>query len=151
MRLLAIGKAMRGPEADLFARYAERIKPRLELVALADGTGSAVEIKRREAALILGKLPAEAFLIALDQGGTTLDSQAFASQLASWQASGKSVVFVIGGAEGLDQAVLGRADAILSLGALTWPHMLVRAMLAEQIYRAQCILAGHPYHRAGRP
>ena len=70
---------------------------------------------------------------------------------AGWSATGKRLNFLIGGAEGLDGTVLRRADAALSLGALTWPHMLVRPLLAEQIYRAQTILAGHPYHRAGRP
>lgn len=151
MRLLAIGKGGRGPESELFERYAARIRPRLELVALADGTGSPGEIRRREGVSILAKLQAGSFLTALDQGGLALDSEGFAARLASWQASGKPLAFVIGGAEGLDRPVIDRADAVISLGMPTWPHMLVRAMLAEQIYRAQCILAGHPYHRAGRP
>jgi 23S rRNA (pseudouridine1915-N3)-methyltransferase len=68
-----------------------------------------------------------------------------------WTQTGRKLAFVIGGAEGLDAAVIARADATLSLGRLTWPHLLVRPMLAEQIYRAQMIAAGHPYHRAGRP
>ena len=63
----------------------------------------------------------------------------------------RSSTFVIGGAEGLDAAVIGRADHVLSLGPLTWPHFLVRAMLGEQLYRARAIASGHPYHRAGRP
>lgn len=69
----------------------------------------------------------------------------------NWSEMSKPVAFIIGGAEGLDQLILDRADYRLSLGLLTWPHFLVRAMLAEQIYRAQSILSGHPYHRAGRP
>jgi 23S rRNA (pseudouridine1915-N3)-methyltransferase len=71
--------------------------------------------------------------------------------MQGWMADGRTPCFVIGGAEGLDASVLRRADATLSFGALTWPHMLVRIMLVEQIYRAQAILAGHPYHRSGRP
>ena len=152
MRLLAIGKAGgKGPEMELFARYAKRIKPSLSLVEFADGVGSAAEIKRREADALLSALKPDEFLIALDQDGTTPDSPALASQLANWQERSKKLAFCIGGAEGLDSAVLARAGAKLSLGPLTWPHMLVRVMLAEQIYRAQMILAGHPYHRAGRP
>jgi 23S rRNA (pseudouridine1915-N3)-methyltransferase len=71
--------------------------------------------------------------------------------LDRWLAAGKPVCFVIGGAEGLDARVLARADATLSLGPQTWPHLLARVMLAEQIFRARAISAGHPYHRAGRP
>jgi 23S rRNA (pseudouridine1915-N3)-methyltransferase len=71
--------------------------------------------------------------------------------LRRWTETGKRLSFVIGGAEGLDASVIARADAVISLGKLTWPHMLARVMLAEQIYRAQMILSGHPYHRAGRP
>ena len=68
-----------------------------------------------------------------------------------WRAAGRPVTFAIGGAEGLARPVLDRSDAGVSLGKLTWPHMLARVMLAEQLYRAQSILAGHPYHRGGRP
>jgi 23S rRNA (pseudouridine1915-N3)-methyltransferase len=71
--------------------------------------------------------------------------------LERWLGLGRPLCFLIGGAEGLDAAVLARADYSLSLGKLTWPHLLVRAMLAEQLYRARSIVAGHPYHRAGRP
>ncbi len=71
--------------------------------------------------------------------------------LTRWLDSGRIVCFVIGGAEGLDAKVLDRADAVLSLGALTWPHLLARVMLAEQLFRARAIAANHPYHRAGRP
>ncbi|HUW79401.1 MAG TPA: 23S rRNA (pseudouridine(1915)-N(3))-methyltransferase RlmH, partial [Acidocella sp.] len=79
------------------------------------------------------------------------DSAELARLLTKWTESGKKLAFVIGGAEGLDVRIIDRAGAKLSLGKLTWPHMLVRPMLAEQIYRAQMINAGHPYHRSGRP
>ena len=151
MQLFAIGKAGSGPEAELFTRYAARIRPSLTLVELAPGQGSMAEIKRREADSLLNALGAQDFVIALDSGGQTPNSEELAWLLARWTETGKKLAFLIGGAEGFDAAVIDRANAKLSLGRLTWPHMLVRPMLAEQIYRAQMILAGHPYHRAGRP
>ena len=152
MRLLAIGRApSKAPEMEIFARYAKRIKPGLTLVEFADGVGSPAEIKRREAEMFLSALKPDEFAIALDQDGAVPDSPELARLLAGWLERSKKLAFVIGGAEGLDATVLARAGAKLSLGRLTWPHMLVRPMLAEQIYRAQMILAGHPYHRAGRP
>jgi 23S rRNA (pseudouridine1915-N3)-methyltransferase len=152
MRLLAIGKAGSiSPETELFARYAVRIKPALTLVEFSPGQGSPAEIKRREADLLLTALTPQEFAVALDSGGATPDSAELAKLLAKWTDSGKKLAFIIGGAEGLDASVLARAGAKLSLGKLTWPHMLVRPMLAEQIYRAQMINAGHPYHRSGRP
>jgi 23S rRNA (pseudouridine1915-N3)-methyltransferase len=151
MRLLAIGRAKAAPESTLFARYAARIKPALTLVEFDDGHGAPIEIKRREANLLLAATEKSDFLIALDTAGLTPDSLELAKLLQRWTETGRRLTFVIGGAEGLDAAILARADATLSLGRLTWPHMLVRPMLAEQIYRAQMINTGHPYHRAGRP
>ena len=136
---------------ELFARYAKRIRPAMGLVEFADGQGAPAEIKRREGEAILAALKADEFLIALDMDGAAPDSPGLAKLLAGWLERSKNLAFVIGGAEGLDAPVIARAGAKLSLGTLTWPHMLVRPMLAEQIYRAQSILAGHPYHRAGRP
>ncbi len=135
----------------MFERYAERIKPALQLQEFNDGTGSPVEIKRREAAFLLGAVSAQDFVVVLDLGGQAPDSPGLAVLLGKWAESGRKLCFVIGGAEGLDASVMRRADAKLSLGALTWPHLLVRPMLAEQIYRAQMINIGHPYHRSGRP
>jgi 23S rRNA (pseudouridine1915-N3)-methyltransferase len=152
LRLLAIGRApSKAPEMELLARYAKRIKPGLTLVEFPDGVGSPAEIKRRESEMFLSALKPDEFIIALDQDGTVPDSPELARLLAGWTERSKKLAFVIGGAEGLDASVLARAGAKLSLGRLTWPHMLVRPMLAEQIYRAQMILTGHPYHRAGRP
>jgi 23S rRNA (pseudouridine1915-N3)-methyltransferase len=152
LRLIAIGKSSAsGPESELLRRYAARIKPTLSLVELQDGYGNPAEIKRREALTILNALKSDEFVIALDADGTAPNSPELARLLAQWTEQSKKLAFVIGGAEGLDAAVITRAGAKLSLGNLTWPHMLVRPMLAEQIYRAQMITAGHPYHRAGRP
>jgi 23S rRNA (pseudouridine1915-N3)-methyltransferase len=106
------------------------------------------QLKAREAELILAALPAGALLVALDEKGVGWSSRELAERLAAWRDQGvATLAFAIGGAGGLGNAVTGRADAILSLGALTWPHLLVRGMLLEQLYRAQQILAGHPYHR----
>lgn len=151
LRIVAIGRHGTGPEAELVARYAARMTPRLEILALADGIGSATEIKRREAESILRKITHDERMIALDLDGEAPDSTGLSRRMAQWRESARSVTFVIGGAEGLDRSVLDRADAVLSLGRLTLPHMLARVVLVEQLYRAQCILAGHPYHRSGRP
>jgi 23S rRNA (pseudouridine1915-N3)-methyltransferase len=151
LSLLAIGRDRAGPETDLFNRYAARINPRLDLIALADGVGSAAEIKSREAATMLARIKPSHHVIALDSGGVAPDTLGLATQMGQWREAGRDCVFMIGGAEGLAQTVLDRADLVLSLGRLTLPHMLARIILAEQLYRAQSILAGHPYHRAGRP
>jgi 23S rRNA (pseudouridine1915-N3)-methyltransferase len=135
----------------LFARYAARLRPALRVIEVADGRGSPAEIKKREADAVLAAVPPGALAVALDAGGSEPDSPALAARLMSWREAGRGLCFVIGGAEGLDARVLARADHVLSLGKLTWPHLLVRVMLAEQLYRAQSIAAGHPYHRAGRP
>ena len=109
---------------------------------------SGAELKQREAALILDVVPPGARLVALDERGAQWSSRQFADRLAGWRDGGTgSLVFAIGGADGLGQAVIERADAVLSLGQMTWPHLLARSLLLEQLYRAQQILAGHPYHR----
>ena len=151
MRLIAIGRMGDGPEAALYARYAARIRPRLDLVELPDGRGAPAELRRREGAALLAAIPPAARVVALDQGGEMADSARFAARLQAWLDEGRPPCFVIGGAEGLDAAVLARAEHALSLGPMTWPHLLARAMLAEQLWRARAIAAGHPYHRAGRP
>jgi 23S rRNA (pseudouridine1915-N3)-methyltransferase len=151
LHLIAVGRIGRGPEAELFARYATRLRPPMSVTEIPEARGTPPEIKRREAANILATLPAQAWAVALDLAGATPDSETLASHLTSWLDRGKPVCLLIGGAEGLDASVIARADHSLSLGRLTWPHMLARVMLAEQLYRAQSIAANHPYHRRGRP
>jgi 23S rRNA (pseudouridine1915-N3)-methyltransferase len=151
MHIVAVGRLRGCPEAELFDRYNSRLRPKITVTEVPEAKGSPAEIKRREAASLLGALPKGAVGIALDLGGPPIGSEAFSMAVRNWSEMSKPVAFIIGGAEGLDQLVLDRADYRLSLGLLTWPHFLVRAMLAEQVYRAQSILAGHPYHRAGRP
>lgn len=121
------------------------------MTEIAEARGSAAEVRRREAAAILAAIPDGAVLVALDLGGAQPGSEAFAALLDRWGATGKPVCFAIGGAEGLDPAVTARATQRLSLGPMTWPHFLVRGMLAEQLYRAQAIRQNHPYHRPWRP
>jgi len=117
---------------------------------VGEGAGSPPEAKRREGAALLAAVPDKALVVALDAGGAATDSPGLARLLERWLSRG-APCFLIGGAEGLDGPVIRRADHLLSLGPMTWPHLLVRALLAEQLFRAQSILSGHPYHRAGRP
>jgi len=104
-------------------------------------------LRRRESAALLAALPARGFVVALDRHGETPDSVGLAQLLARWRGLGREPCFLIGGAEGLADALIGRADHVLGLGPMTWPHMLARVLLVEQLYRAQAIAAGHPYHR----
>jgi len=150
LTIAAIGRAGRGPERDLYEHYAGRIRWPLSLRELEEKKKlQAAQLIAREGELLLAAAPARATLVALDRRGKLLDSAAFASQLQRWRdGSVAEVAFLIGGADGHGDGVLKRANLVVSFGAMTWPHLLARAMLAEQIYRAQQLLAGHPYHRA---
>ncbi len=150
-RLLTIGRFKSGAEGALFAQYNARLRPPLDLTEIPEASGSPAEARRREGAAILAALPQNALLVALDLGAPAPSSEALAQLTERWEAAARPISFTIGGAEGLDPAVTQRAEHRLSLGPLTWPHLLVRALLAEQLFRAQCIRANHPYHRAWRP
>jgi 23S rRNA (pseudouridine1915-N3)-methyltransferase len=133
---------------ELQALYTGRLNPPPALIELEEKRKlPPAQLQAREAELILAALPQGARLVALDEHGAQWTSRDFAERLAAWRDQSAALAFAIGGAEGLGGAVLERADAVLSLGAMTWPHLLVRGMLLEQLYRAQQILAGHPYHR----
>ncbi len=151
MRILlaTVGRWKSGPERDLYERYAVRITDPPSLRQVAEKRPSSpAELKRREAALLLGQVPDGALIVALDGGGRRLSSAEFADRMGRWRDEGvRDLAFLIGGRGGLDESVLGRAGLVLSLGPMTWPHLLVPGLLAEQIYRAQCIGTGHPYHR----
>ena len=148
--LVAIGRARKGAMKDLFEDYANRLTPKLSLKEVEERRPlKGDELKRREARLLLDVLPDDAYVVALDGRGKQLSSEALAKKLQTLQDDGqRTALFVIGGADGHDQSLLDRANFTLSLGPQTWPHMLVRVMLAEQLYRADSILKGHPYHRA---
>ena len=150
LTIAAIGRSGRGPERDLYDHYVGRIRWPLALRELEEKRKlPAVELMRREGELLLGAVPAGAVLVALDRRGKAMDSEAFARQLGRWRDDSVSdVAFLIGGADGHAEPLLKKAALVLSFGPMTWPHQLARAMLAEQIYRAQQLLAGHPYHRA---
>jgi len=139
----------RGPLYEVQQLYAGRVMPPVSIIEVEEKRRlPSPQLKDREADLILAALPAEARLVALDEHGAVWSSRVFADRLAAWRDGGAATVaFAIGGADGLGHAVIERAETVLSLGAMTWPHFLVRGMLLEQLYRAQQILAGHPYHR----
>ena len=152
MKLLiaAIGRAARGPERDLYEHYARRIRWPLALRELEEKRKlPPAQMILRESELLLAAVPEKAVLVALDRRGKVLDSEAFAARVARWRDDSVSdVAFLIGGADGHPEPLLKQAALVISFGAMTWPHLLARAMLAEQLYRAQQLLAGHPYHRA---
>jgi len=154
LRICAVGKLRQGPEKALVDDYLERFSKRGRALGL--GPAQVVEVEDRKG----GGMAAEAYLLAracrdgaitccLDERGKMLSSPDFAKMLAGWRDQGtRDVAFVIGGADGLDKSLRARADASLSFGHMVWPHMLVRVMLSEQLYRAAEILAGTPYHRS---
>ena len=156
--LFAVGRLKAGPEKDLASRYLDRFAKAgpavgLELSKLTEvqeSRASNAETRKREEAVALEKALGEgAVLILLDERGKALDSEAFAELIGRYRDNGKrDLMLAIGGADGLDPELRGRADMVLNLGSMTWPHQLVRILIAEQLYRAVTILSGHPYHRA---
>jgi 23S rRNA (pseudouridine1915-N3)-methyltransferase len=131
------------------ALYAGRLVPPVTIIELEEKRPlPPAALRLREAELILAARPAGARLVALDRQGVPWTSRDFAERLRSWRDGGAAALaFAIGGAEGLGPAVVDGADAVMSLGMMTWPHLFARSMLLEQLYRAQQIHAGHPYHR----
>jgi len=147
--LIAVGRMKPGPERELYEHYGVRLNPAPQMREVEEKRNlPAAQLKVREGELLLAAIPDGAHVVALDEKGRKLGSQAFAKRLGAWRDEGvRDVAFVIGGADGLDKAVLSRANLVMSLSDMTWPHMLVRGLLAEQLYRASAILSGHPYHR----
>jgi 23S rRNA (pseudouridine1915-N3)-methyltransferase len=152
-RLIAIGDRMPRWVAEGFAEYAKRLSHELplELVEIKPGSrGKGRDDARAmadEGAALLTALPRDAHVVALDGHGTPWSSGQLAEQLSNWRMSGRDLAFLIGGPDGHARDVLQRADQRWSLGPLTLPHMLVRLLVAEQLYRATMIAKGHPYHR----
>lgn len=149
LTLAAVGKARRDVHADLFAHYRSRLTWPLELKEVDVRRKLPPEqLQEEEAGQLLAQVPDGAIAVVLDERGKTLSSAEFAERIGTWRDEGvRDIVFLIGGADGHHESCRKRADLLLSLGRATWPHMLVRGMIAEQLYRAQQILAGHPYHR----
>ncbi len=148
--IAAVGRVKPGAERDLFDAYAGRLPWRVDLKEIEIKKELATDVRRaREGEALLAAVPDGARIVALDERGKSEGSEAFAKRLGKWRDDGaRTIAFLIGGADGLDEPLRKRADLVLSFGALTWPHMLVRALLAEQLYRAHTILTGHPYHRS---
>lgn len=149
IHLAAVGKAKPGPELDLYTQYIRRLSPPPVLKEVEEKRPLPVPDRMaREAELLLATVPAGAVVVALDERGQQIGSEAFARRMGQWRDQGVGdIAFLIGGADGHGEAVRARAGMLLAFGAMTWPHMLVRAMLAEQLWRSQAILSGHPYHR----
>jgi 23S rRNA (pseudouridine1915-N3)-methyltransferase len=153
LALCAVGRLRKGAERALVDDYLQRFDRTGRPLGLGPITEHEVEDrkgggKQAEADLLARAVPAGAVLIALDERGKLLSSPEFAAALASWRDEGRQdVAFVIGGADGIDPALVARADLSISFGHMVWPHLLARVMLAEQLYRAATILSGAPYHR----
>lgn len=138
LHIIARGKIGRSPEAELVERYLKRIQWPTKVTELPEHGGNVPEP------------PANGVTIALDERGKALSSIELAKKLERWRDDAKREArFLIGAHGGHDETVRGGADLLLSFGPATWPHLLVRAMLAEQLFRATSILANHPYHREG--
>ena len=150
--ILAIGDKLPDWADKAVAEYVKRMprEVRVEIIPIRPEKRSgqpAERIKTIEGARLLEKCPAAARLVALDEHGKELTSRQLASAMDDWLQSGRDTCLVIGGADGLSDEVLQRAELTLSLSRLTLPHALARVMLAEQLYRAWSVLTGHPYHR----
>jgi len=138
LHIVARGRIGRSPEADLVDRYLKRIVWPTKITELPDRGGRVPD-----------RAPGD-ILVVLDEKGAQLPSRRFAERLGRWRDDGRREArFLIGAADGFDDATRAEADLLLGFGAATWPHLLARAMLAEQLWRATSILAGHPYHREG--
>ena len=158
LTIASVGRSRESPEQVLCDLYCERAGAlaarlgvsKLELsVVETSRAASPEERMKEEAAKLSGKLPAGAHLVALDEAGRAMSSESFAQHLRKMADTGtRDLVFIIGGPDGLAPALRETAHERIAFGPQTWPHLLVRAMLAEQIYRAFAILSGHPYHRA---
>ena len=154
VHIAAVGRLRKGPERALVDDYLTRF----DRIGRALGLGPARELEvedkkgggmSAEAALLAKAIPSGALLCTLDERGRAMTSPEFARHIARWRDSGRQdLAFAIGGADGLDRSFRDKADFALSFGSMVWPHMLVRVMLAEQLYRSASILAGTPYHRA---
>lgn len=152
IRIVAVGRLPAGPLRQIVSDYLDR------LGTLAAVTVREVEVRKalpadrlreRQAELLLAEVPPGAVVVVLDERGRDLASTELADRLRGWQDGGVGeVAFLLGGADGHADTVRRRADLLLAFGRATWPHLLARVMLAEQLYRASTILSGHPYHRA---
>lgn len=150
LTIASVGRFRGGPLQDLYSEYAARIPWELSLKEVEEKKPLKGEkLKTREAELLMKAVPKGAQIIALHETGKEYESVQFAKLLRSLADTGTAdIAFIIGGADGHSRSTLDQADKLLSLGRMTWPHLMVRGLLAEQIYRAYSIQNNHPYHRA---
>lgn len=148
--IAALGKMKPSPEQELLTKYLRQTPWQIAIKELEVKKNLPTHSRMQAEAALLQEACADAHIrIALDERGQHLSSEALAAKISGWQQQGHShLAFLIGGQDGLDESIRKQASLILSFGALTWPHMLVRAMLGEQLYRCHTILTGHPYHRS---
>ncbi|HVY13472.1 MAG TPA: 23S rRNA (pseudouridine(1915)-N(3))-methyltransferase RlmH [Alphaproteobacteria bacterium] len=145
--ILAIGK-MKGELSDALAEYKKRLKLPLEIKEFDIRESNPALLQQKESAALLKQIPDGAYVVACHGAGKALSSREFAKKLQLLRDKGtKTLVFLIGGADGHTAEILKKADFALSFGTMTWPHRLARLMLMEQLYRAETIMAGSPYHR----
>lgn len=157
IHIIAVGRMKSGPERELAARYLDRASATGKQLGLTgfsvselseSRAGNAKARKAEEAKAIQAAIPDGAVIIALDEHGKSQSSVGFSTRISNWRDDGRtSIYFLIGGADGLDHSLLSSANLSLAFSTFTWPHQLVRIMLAEQLYRTTTILSGHPYHR----
>ncbi len=147
--ILAIGKLSKSPFQDLIDTYLKRMKWTVEVTEIPTHAATTNEQENTAILTVLDKKATpQSRIVALDERGKNLSSMDLSRNIEKWMNGGCShILFIIGGADGLNDAVRSKASLLLSFGKLTWPHKMVRAMLCEQIYRSQQIIAGHPYHR----
>ncbi len=147
--LLCVGTLKAGPEKDLLDQYRTRLSWPFEMrEVICRKIGSPDQVKSWEGELLLQAIDPDSVVVGLDERGASLTSPEFAKILENYRDEGtKSLTFLIGGADGFSDAARSRCQRLISFGQMTWPHLLVRGLLVEQIYRAQQILIGHPYHR----
>lgn len=148
--LLTVGRMKSGAFKDLFEDYSKRLQWQVRLIEVESKITDPVQQQQDECSKLLQHIKPEARLFCMDERGKSLRSIEFADTFKNMQLDGAAYCqFVIGGAMGLTDEIRGKANCLLSFGRQTWPHMMVRVMLIEQIYRSQQILLGHPYHREG--
>lgn len=156
VKVLAVGRMKSGPERELFERYWQRTASLSK--SLGFGSPSLVELreshagtgdqrKAAEAQTLMERTETGAALIALDERGRAITTADLSKSFESYRDAGRAIHLVIGGPDGLDASVRKQADKVISFGAMTMPHQLVRVLVAEQLYRVMTVLSGHPYHR----
>ena len=158
LAVVAVGRLKSGPERELVERYRERVDglsrllgfSSLDLVEVPEGRARRDSDRRVEEAAAIRAKAGAATLVAFDERGAALTSEAFAERLGAWRDAGRpSAACLVGGPDGFDPSLRNDAELVLSFGRLTLPHQLVRALVVEQVYRCLTIVAGHPYHRGG--